>query len=753
MKVYSARLVEGSKSSYNIEFRHPVLRDNNGKQGRKIRRGLGTDKQLAETIVSYINEVLKDNTLWSLSEKQYVQEKYGEKVVDIFYDKIIEQTSEESEAIRESIIEIPKDEEYSVAMFIGGTGAGKTSDIRVILGLDDNENSFPAVSPTRTTTCNSEYIFSPNSSDESECVVTFLNKNQVISLLQESINNGIKRLVLEKNTNDLNNEKGANDLNHVKKKIAADFMSHQENRFRLNYILGQYFETNEKLEKRIKAYEKQNLESDFIDLRLSSYKIDGILDNIMKIYEKTKMLITNSEDEEVEKIEQIANCEENQIIIDTIFEHIIETINLIGKRYDKIGEFKMVRDWPVYWYGKSSELKELLDVLEYIGGNSSRLFGRLLTPLVDGIRLKSPFKPSCGNVEVIPKLVIIDSEGAGHSGKKITSLPLSITNKFNSVDAIVIVDKADDAMKGISQVILNEVSSRGSQEKIIMLYNRFENIEGDNLFDDEEKKDFIFDIQNNSIKQMKEDFQLSEETINLLIKRLEKNTFFLEKVNELIKSEETNNEFQSVIEKIILLSENKKHKIKDIPEYEMDRVILTNMKAKEMFDNQWDSYLGIKVSSSFSRQHWSRIKALSNRFANWPGYLGYDNLTPASDMSSYIMTQIGEFLHSPKYWKYDNNINGEDRVKVISLVQQKVSIQINELIQQRIKIDQYEQWVNAFSYRYEGSTLKRRDDIKRIFDDVMPNVTLSYSMKSEEFIKKIKDIIKNSIKELDAKYK
>lgn len=753
MKIYSARLVDGSKSSYTIEFRHPVLRDNNGKQGRKIRRGLGTDKKLAETIVKYINEVLKDNTLWSLSEKQYVKEKYGEKVADIFYDKIIEQTSEESEAIRESIIEMPKDEEYSVAMFIGGTGVGKTSDIRVILGLDDNKKSFPAISPSRTTTCNSEYIFSPNSNDESECVVTFLNKNQVINLIQESINNGVNRLVLEESTTDFNNEEDINDSNNIKKKVATDFMSHQENRFRLSYILGQYFETNEKLEKRIGVYEKQNLGNSFVDLRLNNQKINEILDNIMQIYRKTKNSISNSEDEEVGKIEKIASCEENQIIIDIILEHIAEIISLIGKRYDKIGKFKMVRDWPVYWYGKSSGLAELLDVLEYIGGNSSRLFGSLLTPLVDGIRLKSPFKPSYGDVEVIPKLVIIDSEGAGHSGKKITSLPLSITNKFNSADAIVIVDKADDAMKGISQVILNEVSSRGNQEKVIMLYNRFENIEGENLFDDEERKDFIFEIQNNSIKQMKEDFQLTEETINLLITRLEKNTFFLKRVNELKKNEETNKEFQTVIEKIISLSKDNKNKVKDIPEYEMDKIILVNMKAKEIFDSQWDSYLGIKKSSNFPKQHWSRIRALSNRFANWPGYLWYDDLTPASDMSSYIMTQIGEFLHSPKCWKYDNNIKAEDRLKVISLIQQKVSIQINELIQQRIKVDQHEQWVNAFSHRYEGSTLKRRDDIKRVFDDVMPNATLSYSLKSEEFIEKIKDIIKNSINELDAKYK
>lgn len=744
MKVYSARLVEGTKNSYNIEFRHPILKDNNGKQGRKIRRGLGTEKQLAENIVDSINEILKDNTLWSLSEKEYVEKEYGEKVAEIFYDKMIEQTSEESEAIREDLIELPRDEEYSVAMFIGGTGVGKTSDIRVILGLDNNESSFPAISPTRTTTCNSEYIFTENSSDDSECVVTFLNNNQVINLIQESINNGVKRIILEKGSNN------DSDLNGLKKKIAADFMSHQENRFRLNYILGQYFESEEKLERRIEAYKKQNLEDSFIDLRLNNEKINTILDNIILLYKQIENL-GSSEDEEVEKLDNMANSKEYKIIVDIILDHIKKTINLINDRYNEIGEFKMVREWPVYWYGKSDKLDQLIKVLEYIGGNSSQFFGTLLTPLVDGIRLKAPFASEFGNKEM-PKLVIIDSEGSGHSGKKITSLPLSITNKFNNVDAIVIVDKADEAMKGISQVILNEVSSRGSQEKAIMLYNRFENIEGTNLFDDDDKKDFIFEIQNNSIKQMKEEFQLNDSIIDSLIKRLEKNTFFLKEVNQSKKHSETKNEFEKIIDRIISLGESKKHKIKDIPKYEMDKIILTNMKAKELFNNQWESYLGIKISSGFPKQHWSRIKALSNRFAKWSGYLWYDNLTPASDMSSYLMTQIGEFLHNPKSWKYENNTSSEDKEKIINLIQQKVSMQINELIQQRIKLDEYEQWVKAYSHRYEGSTLKRRDDIKRIFDNVMPDVTLSYSVKNEEFILKIKEIIEISIKEVEEMY-
>lgn len=744
MKIYTARLVEGTKNSFNIEFRHPVLRDNNGKQGRKIRRGLGTDKDLAEKTVEYVNEILKDNTLWSLSAKEYVEGKYGEKVTEIFYDKMIEETSEESEAIRESILAMPSDKEYSISLFTGGTGVGKTTDIRAILGLDDDELSFPAVSPTRTTTFNSEYIFATG---KSEAVVTFLNEQQIVNLIQESINNGVKRISLEC--------KNGGSIFEIKKKICSDFMNHQENRFRLNYILGQYFESKEKLERRIKAYTNRQIDNDFINLETNNKDIELILESIISIYEKIKYdgFGSDVDDNEVENTEDVKKCEENQVIIDIVLKHIRETLDIISEKYKDIGKFKSVRNWPIYWYGKSDSLKNLIEPLEYIGGNNSKFFGRLLTPLVDGVRMKSPFNPRWNEGKTItPKLVIIDSEGEGHSGKKITSLPLTITNKFNSVDAIIIVDKADDAMKGISQVILNEALSRGSYEKIIMLYNRFENIDGANLFDDDDKEEFIYQIQNNAIKQMKDDYQLSEDIIEALIRRIESNTFFLKNVNESYKSEETLQTFQDIVKKVEKLGIERKTKVEDIPEYELDKVIIANIRAKSLFKDQWDAYLGNKSSSNFQKQHWSKIKALSNRFSNWAGWLSYDNLTPVSDMSSYIMIQLSEFLQHPKCWKYENNIDDNEKRKIINLIQQKVSIQINDLIKERMKINQYKQWVKAFSYRGNGSTLYRKNDIEKIFDNVMPNVTLSYSEQSEEFILAIKVIIENSINDIQKMY-
>ena len=60
MVTYSARLTKSGVNSWAVEFRHPVLKDREGKQGRKIRRGLGTDQDAAQIIVDDLNGLLAD---------------------------------------------------------------------------------------------------------------------------------------------------------------------------------------------------------------------------------------------------------------------------------------------------------------------------------------------------------------------------------------------------------------------------------------------------------------------------------------------------------------------------------------------------------------------------------------------------------------------------------------------------------------------------------------------------------------------
>ncbi|MBK6744720.1 MAG: hypothetical protein IPG66_17910 [Hydrogenophilales bacterium] len=67
-KSYTATVKRNpGRKSWLVEFRHPLRNDSNNKPGKKTRKGLGTeDEQEARRLGEQINELLKNESLWSL---------------------------------------------------------------------------------------------------------------------------------------------------------------------------------------------------------------------------------------------------------------------------------------------------------------------------------------------------------------------------------------------------------------------------------------------------------------------------------------------------------------------------------------------------------------------------------------------------------------------------------------------------------------------------------------------------------------
>lgn len=70
---------------YTIQFRHPLLKDKLGKSGRKVQRGLGNDKELAERVHREINVLLSNPSLWDID---ITNSNFDSKTLDIFYYKL-----------------------------------------------------------------------------------------------------------------------------------------------------------------------------------------------------------------------------------------------------------------------------------------------------------------------------------------------------------------------------------------------------------------------------------------------------------------------------------------------------------------------------------------------------------------------------------------------------------------------------------------------------------------------------------------
>ena len=142
-----------------VEFRHPMRSDTRNRRGKKTRRGLGTpNRDEAERLVSQLNEILRDESLWSVGARPLAEQRFDPRVVEIFYSEL-EGVGRNSRAYRDRLLPLPKrDSGYARTLMIGVPGAGKSSLIRQLMGSHPERDRFPSISANRTTTFPTEVI-------------------------------------------------------------------------------------------------------------------------------------------------------------------------------------------------------------------------------------------------------------------------------------------------------------------------------------------------------------------------------------------------------------------------------------------------------------------------------------------------------------------------------------------------------------------------------------------------------------------
>ena len=208
-------------SSWVISFRHPLRRDARGKQGRKIRRGLGTPSEArAQELVDQMNDVLGNVTWHNVAKRTEAEHRFDPIIVRAFYDDI-ESSSTNSWEIRNQSLPLPSVEDgYSQVLMVGTTGAGKTSLLRQLIGSHPDRDRFPSTSASRTTISDIEVI--PTGESQFKAVVTFFGESTVHTHIHECVADACAAL-WESTPDD---------------KLAEKLLTHRDLRFRLGYIIG-----------------------------------------------------------------------------------------------------------------------------------------------------------------------------------------------------------------------------------------------------------------------------------------------------------------------------------------------------------------------------------------------------------------------------------------------------------------------------------------------------------------------------------
>ncbi len=741
--IYSARKNQTqNRPGWTVSFRHPLKIDSNGKVGLKVRRGLGTtDEVYAEELVNQLNQLLQDDIWWNATKRQEAEKTFSKIIVNIFYDDI-QAGIPDTWQLRENEIVLPGVAEgYSRVLFVGTTGAGKTSLLRHLIGSDPEKDRFPSTSTAKTTISDIEVIQSTDGIYQA--VVTFFSEHNIQANIEDCIT---KACV-------------ASRQGQSNKKIAEKFLNHDDQKFRLSYILGSYKKDSTEENEDEWGFnddvsnepelESNDLSDEFISENLKS--LNRYLDNIKTISGKVALSLEKVLGEDLAKLNA-----EDKSAADDLFEETVQEeelfIHLVHDILDDIkskiqlynnGQFEMkASGWPVTWTYKSEDRDEFIGQVRWFSSNYAGHFGKLLTPIVDGVRVKGALFPSYS--ELSTNLVLLDGQGLGHTPDSSSSVTTHITRKFKEVDVILLVDNAQQPMQAAPLALMRAVAASGYYEKLAIAFTHFDQVTGDNLPTFENKKSHILASVNSALNNLKD--SLGSPVIQAIERRLENHSFMLGGMQNASKNlpkgviNQLNKMTQAFMDAI------KPAKLPDAkPIYVTAGLDFAVQAATDTFQQIWQGRLGLKVQDGVNSEHWTRIKALNRRIA---GELddGYDSLLPVADLVSRLSESISNFLDNPTSWTVDTKDN-ETEQAVISTIRQSVYDALHDISRERIITKQLSEWRTAFSYKGAGSTSRRSLDIRNIYEMAAPVPSAVMTEAATEFLEKAKTIVRVAVKE------
>jgi len=703
--------------------------DASNRRGKKIRKGLGTaDRDEAEMLVAQLNEVLRDESLWSVGARpEAARRGFDPRVLEVFYAEL-EPSSRNAKALREQVLPLPERESgYSRHLLIGVPGSGKTSLDRQLMGSHPERDAFPPTSVNRTTTFPVETIFR---SGDYSAAVTFLSEHETRFEIEESVSAAIIRAT----TDDI-------------KRTAKDFLEQSDMRFRLKYILGEYQpdetddddpyadpEQDELIEDEEpeEGYRENNHE-----------KIEAVVGRIWALAREYRAKVENAhgnlDDMEADDrscaldlIQAEAESTGDYIaIVSDILEELRERFNNVT-----VGRFeKNTTRWPRLWRLETSDRKEFFVALRFFSGIAATRWGRLLTPLVNGIRVAGPFQPTW--MTTIPKFVVLDTEGLGHKADASADLPDHLISMFNDVDSIILVHSAKSAMDFSVGKALEALVSAGQTKKTVIVFTHMDVVHGPNLKGRAKHEHAFNNLRNIVENQLAK--SLPSEVIRFVTDHLERNVFYLGKLKEATPLP-AYPELRRLTSRLESAAPTPRRVI-SFPRYNTDLLVLKIREAAEAFRLPWRARLGLDIHPQESPYAWQSIKAMTRRYAE-----GFDDgypLRPASNLVTSLSVAVSRFLETPTSW--DGEITDEERRDTIDQIKAAVSTSLVALSGRRLREQPQPQWQAAYEYRGGGSTRDRRNTVESIYARWVPIPTGVGNADAEEFLEDVKSKVVSAI--------
>ena len=748
---YVAAKSRSDRPGWSVTFRHPLRHDTRGKLGLKMRRGLGTtDEAEADRLVAEMNVLLADSSYWNTSRRADAERTYSKVIVDAFYDEI-KAGAQDPESLRDEMIALPSNEDgYSRVLFVGTTGAGKTSLLRQLIDSDPNEDRFPSTAPAKTTIADIEVV---QGDGNYQAVVTFFTEFQIRASVEECILDACS----------------AARAKAPYEKIAERFLNHRDQKFRLSYVLGGWdksdqsedcdeFSFDEEPEdtKNVQEFltvdertEQREVIEDIIDriTQLSAEALEHLLSDLGIESEKSESADHEATEELIEEnLEAYLNEEKG------FHDLVHDVLERVRERCDLVTEGTLERHhsgWPKRWWFETCDRVQFIRQIRWFSSNYWPQFGRLLTPLVCGIRVKGPLYPRF--TETPPRLVLIDGQGLGHTPDSTASVTTHITKRFDRVDVILLVDNAKQPMQAAPLSVLRSVASSGHSGKLAVAFTHFDQIEGANLRKVEDKRSHVMQSVINAISNRN---VLSASEARSIECDIDKRCFMLggidrnlerlpERAADFVRGQLL--ELIRFFKDAILLPPPPKA----CPLYDPTGISFAVQDAVSKFQVPWLARLGLSIYGGVRKEHWTRVKALNRRIANELD-VEYDTLRPVADLVARLTESVSRFLDQPIDWNREPE-DEQERYVAIAQVRRAVSTEMHELARRRLLEDHLMEWREAYDFRGRGSTNERAHKIRGIYDKAAPIPDAIMPPTSREFLREVRRIVTVAIEKSGGK--
>lgn len=745
------------RSAWAVIFRHPARLDpNTSRPGLRVRMGLGTaDEAEAGILREQLNQLLADETFWNASARGEAAKRFHSRVVEIFFHGM-EPEANDFGATRDAIIPLPtsKDSEYRRALLLGTTGAGKTTLLRQLIGTDPLTERFPSTSTAKTTVHETEVLLAPG---PFKAAVTFFPIDEV----REHLNECISEAVLAAYRGDSDDD------------VLRKLLMHVNQRFRFTYVLG-----GGPIQEADEADDEDD-DDDDNDRADGTEDIPDPADDAIDI-EATNALLARSltalravasrHGDEL-KDQLGATDEKDQRVVDEIFEEELdrrlredeefhrisdELMDEIELRFSLLTEGELRRSkqgWPQSWSWETDDRAEFIKTVTRFSSNQAPRFGRLLTPLVNGVRVAGPFVPSWNDGQ-LPKLVLLDGEGLGHTPKSVAAISTSLTRRIEATDAIVLVDNATIPMQAAPVAAMKEMITSGSASKLLLVFTHFDEVKGDNLPNAAAKEHHVLASAENVLASIGE--ELGPFAERALRARLKEACFFVGGIDEpLDETKKTHRrtigQLQSLLAAIDAIVE-KPAPVAMQPVYDRMNLVLAVKNAAESFHDAWWPRLGLSYKPGVGKEHWKRIWALSRRLST-PGFGDeYDNLKPVADLRKQLQDRLYVLLQNPLRWEPVEPADDDSKQQVFDSIANALSGRTLDLATRRVRAERMPEWQSAFNQSGRGSSYARASIIgEQIYGRAAPVPDVTPSPDRNSFLHEVAAAVDAVCQEVGAK--